>query len=137
MVKINTALKPARSKKIKACEILKTGFLNKTVDLDLSDRTMVVQFFMNIFQEKKYSKGEIVAISMYLKRKRLSRCERVAILTHLGYTCTKTQRALQNLSINNSYFHLTKKRAIEIIRSQKLMMKKLVKPNEFENTSSS
>jgi len=69
---------------------IKTGYLGKRIIAITKNRSGIVRFFMKIFKVKpegkdKYDEHDIKAITHWLKRFGLSRAERTAIITKIGY----------------------------------------------------
>ena len=69
---------------------IKTEYLGKHIIAITKNRSSIVRFFMKIFKAKpegkdKYDRRDIKAITQWLKRFGLSRAERTAIITKLGY----------------------------------------------------
>jgi len=89
------------SGKLKASHFIKPNFLGKTFLALRKDRTSIVRFFMQIFRERNYYQGDVVAISRWLRRFGLSRAEKVAVITNLGYRYSGLRRIRINGWLNH------------------------------------
>lgn len=70
----------------KASRLIKPEFLRTSFIVDYSDRTDVVRKFRNVFRKDvKIDSNDARAISMFLRRKYLTRTEIYGILLYLGF----------------------------------------------------
>jgi len=68
------------------------------------ERTGLIRFFYKIFKEKpdnkeKYDRHDVKAITQWLKRFKLTKAERIAIIRHLGYEYSQTYKEMKGLKI--------------------------------------
>jgi len=80
----------------KGSRFIKSNFLGRKFIGLKYDRTALVKFFMNVFVDREYGQYDVRAITSWLKRYGLTRAERVAIITRLGYKYT----ALKHIMID-------------------------------------
>ncbi len=102
-------------------EYIKPEYLGKMVKLNLSNRSDVVRFFMNIFLEREYTFRDISSISKFLKRKGLSRAERHAVIYKLGYRYSipiSAKNSMENLSINGYFCHRRYKELLAVRQTE-------------------
>ncbi len=65
---------------------IRSGYLGKTYVGCKEDRTSIVRFFMKLFRDDvTYGRYDINAITQWLRSFRLTRAERVGIVTSLGF----------------------------------------------------
>lgn len=87
LIKIRWAYDGGKSKGVILSDhhFIKIEYLAKTFLALRKNHTGMVKFFMKIFKERKYDRDDIHALTTWLKRFGLTKAERVAIITHLGY----------------------------------------------------
>lgn len=81
----------------KGSRFIKTEFMGKKFLGLKSDRTALVRFFMTVFREdREYEQYDAKVINNWLKRYDLTRAERVAVITKLGYKYKKLKHIMIN-----------------------------------------
>ncbi len=95
----------ARGKILSGGRFIKTEYLGKHIIAITKNRSSIVRFFMKIFKAKpegkdKYDRRDIKAITQWLKRFGLTRAERTAIITKLGYKYYHHSKNLTHMRID-------------------------------------
>jgi hypothetical protein len=106
-IKLTWRGESGRSSVLRKTDFVKDEFVTQSY-FAYSSNTELVRFLMNYFKEKTFSEPEIHAISSFLKRHKLSRAERHAIVYHLGYRYrahSSSQLDMRNLQIDGYYNH--------------------------------
>jgi hypothetical protein len=83
----------------KGREFLKLEYLGRVIDVDYTNRSVVVRTFMDVFNEREYTSQEIKSIKRFLKRYHLNRAEVLAVILHLGYRYSAHNTSLGNVAI--------------------------------------
>jgi len=97
---------------LRGSTFIKERFLGKGFLLLRNDRTTVIRFFNFIFKKKQYKQNEIRRITQFLKKFNLSKAERLAIITRLGYVY-HDYSVFGNIKVNGYYDNpITKKHNI-------------------------
>lgn len=100
-VRWSANLSGTRGGVMKASRFIKPQFHSTRFVTLKNDRTSIIRFFMGIFLEQDYSQYDAKVINQWLQRFELSRAERVAVITHLGYKYKTLQHIMINGWLNN------------------------------------
>lgn len=96
-----------RGATLKGSRFIKSEFLGKAFLGLKADRTSLVRFFTMIFRkDMKYKKGDAKAINQWLKNFKLSRAEKVAVITSLGYKYRWLEHMMIDGYLDNKPSHL-------------------------------
>lgn len=90
---------------------IKVGYLGRKFialrQYNSKERTGLIRFFYKIFKEKpdnkeRYDRHDVRSITHWLRRFKLTKAERIAIIRHLGYEYSQTYKETKGLKIKGA-----------------------------------